>query len=124
MVGEEIVAIGWFYRPVDVGDSWRKGPLLLRRVLAPRDDHPGDRLGNRNVIVLTPTRVLAIAGSARAPLVRARGIVVDWPRAEVRFAKGARTASSLMNATGNTYQRRLTQVTLTGPGGVQLVLEL
>ncbi len=60
----------------------------------------------------------------RAPLVRARGIVVDWPRAEVRFAKGTRTASSLMNATGNTYQRRLTLVTLTGPGDVQLMLEL
>ena len=76
------------------------------------------------MIVLTPTRVVAIAGSARAPLVRARGIVADWPRAEVRFAKGARTASSLMNATANTYQRRLTQVTLSGPGGMQLVLEL
>src|SRR5215831_8809374 len=99
MVGEEIVAIGWFHRAGGVGDSWRKGPSLLRRVLAPRADHPGDRLGNRNVIVLTPTRVVAIAGTARAPLVRAREVVVDWPRAEVSLAKGARTASSLMNAT-------------------------
>jgi hypothetical protein len=63
MVGEEIVAIGWFHRPGDVGDSWRKGPSLLRRVFAPRDNHPGARLGNRNVIVLTPrasSRLLAV----------------------------------------------------------------
>jgi len=118
-VGEEIVAIGWFYREGSSEDSWRHGPRLLRRVFAARSDHPADHLGSRNILALTPTRVVVFAGRAAPPLVRVRGLVGAWPLGEITVQARAHRAQAYMSQGGGTYETRLTRVTLTFAGADQ-----
>ncbi|MDT4920894.1 MAG: hypothetical protein QOI15_1796 [Pseudonocardiales bacterium] len=112
-VAEDIVAIGWFHREDSGNDSLAHGPRLLRRVFAKRDDHPADHLGSRNVLVLTPTRVLVYAGKAEAPLVRVTKRVGAWPIAGVTATAKNHTAESYMQNSGGTVRTRMLRATLT-----------
>lgn len=116
-VDEEISAIGYFHREGLSDDGWRKGPDALRRLFAKRDDHPADRLGFRNVLVLTPTRVLVLAGNAKPPLVRVKGLVGAWPLAEVGLTSRNHTSQTYMSMGSGTYETPVIRATLTFAGG-------
>jgi hypothetical protein len=54
---EEIVSVGWFDRGESTGDSWRKGPRLLRRLLS-TSDHAADNTGTYKRRTLRATMTL------------------------------------------------------------------
>ena len=116
-VDEEITAIGWFDREGGSENSWRHGPRLLRRVRARRSDQPADHLGSRNVLALTPTRVIVFAGRVAPPLVRVHGLVGAWALSEVTVQSRAHTSQASMSRAGGTYERRGIRVTLSFAGG-------
>jgi hypothetical protein len=111
-VGEPITAVGYFLRAGAADDSWRKGPDWLRRTFAPRADHPGDHLGSLNILALTPTRVVAVAGRPGAPWVRAKKPIGAWPHAAVTATAKGRTAESYVSSMGGTQRSRVIRLTL------------
>jgi hypothetical protein len=117
LVDEEIVAIGYFHREGTSDDSWRKGPNALRRMFAKRDDHPADSLGFRNVLVLTPTRVLVFSGNAKPPLVRVKDLVGAWPLSEVGLTSTNHTSQAYMSHGSGTYDTPVVRASLTFAGG-------
>jgi hypothetical protein len=113
--GEEVEELWWCKRELAFEDSWRKGPRALRRLFG-RGDHPADRLGALNVLCVTPTRVVVVAGREKPPFVAARGVAGAWPRAEVTATTRSGTAVAESDGGSQSWSTRITRAQLHVPG--------
>lgn len=98
---EEIVAAQWFRAP---GGFEGKGlGRVLRNVFKSGGGHPADRLGNMNVLALTPTRLIAFAGRTGWGGLQLKEPIAEWPAGQAKFEHRAErvTASTVrMGAPG------------------------
>ena len=117
VVGEEVVAGEWFTPVKGMEDDGLAAVKWLRRRLA-SGDRVEDRLRGINILVLTPTRLLAFtARHARAtPPVEPRKLIGEWPRAGVGLTYRGRKADSYFAHAGGTYTSKIVRATLTLPG--------
>ena len=116
-VDEEVVCAEWFTPAKGMEDDGLAAVKWLRRRLS-SGARADDRLRGRNILVLTPTRLLAFtARHARAtPPVEPRDLVGEWPLGEVSLQFRGRKAESYMAHAGGTYASRIVRATLRLPG--------
>jgi hypothetical protein len=117
VVDEEIVCAEWFTPAKGMEDDGLAAIKWLRRRLS-SGERRDDRLRGANVLVLTPTRLLAFtARRVRAtPPVEPKEQIGDWPLAHVDLAYRGRKAESFFNTTGSTYTSKIVRATLTFDG--------
>jgi hypothetical protein len=126
VVDEEVVCGAWFTPAKGMEDDGLAAVKWLRRRLS-SGERPDDRLRGANILVLTPTRLLAFtARRVRAtPPVEPRNQVGDWPLAQVELTYRGRKADSFFNATGSTYTSKIVRATLAFDGDDRpLVIDL
>jgi hypothetical protein len=115
---DTVVAAYVFQRYLAWEDNWRKPFMALKRLFAP-SDHPGDRVGSLNVLVLTADRLLVFKGRPRAPLVKVRKQIADWPLAKLSLtSKGKQVVAHSHPSTGGSlrFDSRIIRATLTVDG--------
>jgi hypothetical protein len=117
VVDEEVVCAEWFAPAKGMEDDGLAAVKWLRRRLS-SGERPDDRLRGANILVLTPTRLLAFtARRVRAtPPVEPRKQVGDWPLTQVWLEYRGRKAESFFNATGSTYTSKIVRAVLTIEG--------
>jgi hypothetical protein len=117
VVDEEVVCAEWFAPAKGMEDDGLAAIKWLRRRLS-SGGRPDDRLRGANILVLTPTRVLAFtARRVRAtPPVEPKEQIGEWPLTQVDLSYRGRKAESFFNATGSTYTSKVVRATLTFAG--------
>jgi hypothetical protein len=117
VVGEEVVAGEWFTPAKGMEDDGLAAIKWVRRRVS-GGDRIDDRLRGRNILVLTPTRLLAFtARHARAtPPVEPKKLIGEWARAEVGVKYRGRKAESYFVHGSGTYTSKIVRATLTLPG--------
>lgn len=118
LVGEPVVAIGWFLRAGTTQDSWRKGPRWLRRSLAPRTGSAADQLGRTSLLALTADRVVLLRAKHGPPICRPQRVVGAWPLGAVGATRENVTTESYAEVSGTT-RTRVARVTLALPDGTE-----
>jgi hypothetical protein len=117
-VEEDVVCGEWFTPTKGMEDDGLAAVKWLRRRLS-SGERPDDRLRGANILVLTPTRLLAFtARRVRAtPPVEPRKLIGDWSLTQVQLTYRGRKADSFFNATGSTYTSKIVRATLAFDGG-------
>jgi hypothetical protein len=117
VVDEEVVCGEWFLPAKGMEDDGLAAVKWLRRRLS-SGRRPDDRLRGANILVLTPTRLLAFtARRVRAtPPVEPRKQVGDWPLTEVELTYRGRKAQAYFAHYGGTYTSKIVRATLTLAG--------
>ena len=113
VVDEEVVCAEWFAPAKGMEDDGLAAVKWLRRRLS-SGERPDDRLRGANILVLTPTRLLAFtARRVRAtPAVEPRRQIGDWPLADVGLTYRGRKAESYFAQSGGTYTSKIVRATL------------
>ncbi|HEX8084161.1 MAG TPA: hypothetical protein VF529_07700 [Solirubrobacteraceae bacterium] len=114
-VDEEIEAAHYAMRHRGWEDSWRKGPEWIKRHFF-ASDHPKDHTGTFNVVVVTPSRVMVFNAKPKAPLLKVRRKIAEWPRGGVRVVWKGRTAVSHYNSGNSRSDHRIIRATFTWDG--------
>jgi hypothetical protein len=116
-VGEEVVCAEWFAPAKGMEDDGLAAVKWIRRRVS-SGERIDDRIRTWNILVLTPTRLVAFAGRhVRAtPSVEPRKQVGEWPLAAVGLKYKGRKADSYFAHGGGTYTSKIVRATLTLPG--------
>jgi hypothetical protein len=117
VVGEEVIAGEWFTPVKGMEDDGLAAVKWVRRRLS-SGERIDDRLRGANILVLTPTRLLAFtARRVRAtPPVEPKELIGEWPRAEVGVEYRGRKANSYFIHGSGTYTSKIVRATLQLPG--------
>jgi len=117
VVDEQVVCAEWFTPAMGMEDDGLAAVKWLRRRLS-SGARPDDRLRGANILVLTPTRLLAFtARRVRAtPPVEPRKQVGTWPLTEIELTYSGRKAESYFAHYGGTYTSKIVRATLTFDG--------
>jgi hypothetical protein len=117
VVGEDVIAGEWFTPAKGMEDDGLAAVKWVRRRLS-GGDRIDDRLRGRNILVLTPSRLLAFtARHAKAtPPVEPRKLIGEWPRVQVSVKYQGRKADSYFAHAGGTYTSKIVRATLSLPG--------
>ena len=117
VVGEEVVSGEWFMPVKGMEDDGLAAVKWVRRRLS-SGERIDDRLRGRNILVLTPTRLLAFtARHARAtPPVVPKKLIGEWPVGAIGLTYRGRKAESYMAHAGGTYTSKIVRAELTLPG--------
>ena len=117
VVGEEVIAGEWFTPVKGMEDDGLAAVKWVRRRLS-SGKRMDDRLRGRNILVLTPTRLLAFtARHARAtPPVEPKKLIGEWPREQVGVEYRGRKAESYFAQGSGTYTSKIVRATLDLPG--------
>jgi hypothetical protein len=117
VVDEEVVCAEWFAPAKGMEDDGLAAVKWLRRRLS-SGRRLDDRLRGANILVLTPTRLLAFTARrvSATPPVEPKQQIGEWPLAGVALEYRGRKADSFFNATGSTYTSKIVRATLTLPG--------
>jgi hypothetical protein len=115
-VDEEVVCGEWFTPAKGMEDDGLAAVKWLRRRLS-SGQRPDDRLRGANILVLTPTRLLAFtARRVRAtPPVEPKERIGEWPLSQVELTYRGRKAESYFFTTGS-YTSKIVRATLTFTG--------
>jgi hypothetical protein len=116
-VDEEVISGEWFTPAKGMEDDGLAAIKWLRRRLS-SGERPDDRLRGANILVLTPTRLLAFTARRvrSTPPVEPKQQIGDWPLGRFALEYRGRKAESFMNATGSTYTSKIVRATLTFDG--------
>ena len=117
VVDEQVVCAEWFTPAKGMEDDGLAAVKWLRRRLS-SGARPDDRLRGANILVLTPTRLLAFtARRVRAtPPVEPKTQVGEWRLREVSLDYRGRKAESYLAHYGGTYTSKIVRATLTFDG--------
>ena len=115
-VGEEVVCGEWFTPAKGMEENGLAAVTWLRRRLS-SGRRLDDRLRGRNILVLTPTRLVAFtARYARGmPPVEPKRQIGEWPLGGVGLKYRGRKAESYFASTGSTYTSKIVRATLDLP---------
>jgi hypothetical protein len=113
-VSEEVLLGEWFVPAKGMEDDGLAAFRWLRRA-GSSGEHAADRIRGRNILALTPTRLLAFTGrSVRStPPVVPKKLIGDWPLREVGLEYKGRKATSYFAHAGGSYTSRIVRATLT-----------
>src|SRR4051812_34853786 len=113
-VREDVVAAEWFAPAKGMEDDGLAAVKWIRRRVS-GGKRVDDRIRSCNVLVLTPTRLVAFAGRrVRAtPAVEPKRQIGEWPLSRVKLSYRGRKAESYMAHAGGTYTSKIVRATLT-----------
>ena len=116
-VAEEVVCAEQFWPPRGTKGDGNGAAAWVRRRLR-SGDHPDGRLKSFNILVLTPTRLVAFAGRhfRGTPSVEPKEEIGAWPLGEVSLRYRGRKREAFFASIGNTYTSKVVRATLTLAG--------
>lgn len=116
-VDEEVVAAEWFRPAKGMEDDGLAAVKWLRRATS-GGHHAADRIRGWNILVLTPTRVLAFTARPQrsTPPVAPKKQIGDWPLGDLALDFKGRKATSYFAHGAGSYTSKIVRATLTVPG--------